>query len=145
MLQALLADRFRLRLHRETRQLEVYALIVAKGAPRLTEANAANRGRINWTAGSLTATSTTLSRFAQILTTLVGEPVVDHTGLASSYDFTLKWTQEPGMSSLFGGAAPSDPLATSGGTMGPSIFTAVQEQLGLRLQRRQLPTGGARY
>jgi uncharacterized protein (TIGR03435 family) len=140
MLQALLADRFRLRLHREIRELEVYALVLVKGAPRLTEANSATRGRINWRAGSLTATSTTLARFAQILTSLVGEPVIDHTGLATAYDFTLKWTPEPGMSSPFGGAALSEPLATSGGTMGPSIFTAVQEQLGLRLQRRKLPT-----
>jgi uncharacterized protein (TIGR03435 family) len=71
---------------------------------------------------------------------LVGEPVIDQTGLASAYDFTLKWTPEPGLSSPFGAAALSDPLATRGGTMGPPIFTAVQEQLGLRLQRRQLPT-----
>lgn len=143
MLQALLADRFGLRLHRDRRQLDGYSLVAAKEGSKMKLADAGSPGRVRTVGvGSLTAVATPVERLAQMLTIVFGKSVVDETGLSGSYDFTLKWTPASSESSPFGPIppelrqrldAPLDPL-------GPSIFTAVQEQLGLSLQPRKVPT-----
>jgi uncharacterized protein (TIGR03435 family) len=124
MLQTMLADRFKLKFHREPRQAPVYALVVAKGGHKLgTEDKACANMRLPFMLrpGTLTSCKPGLS-MAQLVFSLnreVDRPVVDRTGLAGTYVFSLEW-------------APGEPLAGADGR--PSLFTAVQEQLGLRLE-----------
>ncbi len=127
MLQTLLADRFKLAVHRETKETSGYALVVAKGGPKLTKPTEDRSGD-----GSLTVhgrrvqgQKAPLSMLAGQLAKTLGRPVVDETGLEGGFDFTLEWTPED---------TPTD-LAQE-----PSIFTAIQEQLGLRLAARKEQT-----
>jgi uncharacterized protein (TIGR03435 family) len=131
MFQKLLADRFRLKVHHETKEVPVYALVVGKGGPLMKESAPDAQysfmipGRGQWKVSRLNMT-----RLARDLTREVGRTVLDLTGLTENYDFTLEWT--PDQASLPGpdGAAVPD----SGG---PSVFTAIQQQLGLKLESRR--------
>ena len=123
MLQALLADRFKLASHFENRDLPIYALVVAKNGP-LIKPSQASGTTINGGNGliAVQGSDNTVALFAERLSLVLGRVVVDKTGLAGRYDITLKW-------------APDDTSATaSGASNGPSIFTAIQEQLGLKLE-----------
>jgi uncharacterized protein (TIGR03435 family) len=134
VLRELLAERFQLKLHREPREMPAYALIVAKGGSKLqppvgetnlpadvpkSRINYYGRGRIQGHFATLANLSRTLAGEPEI----AGRPVVDKTGLTGQYDFTLHWSVDPGP-----GAAPTDP-----GEQWPSLFTALEEQLGLKL------------
>jgi uncharacterized protein (TIGR03435 family) len=121
MLQTLLADRFQLALHRETKELPVYDLVLAKGGSKLQPSgDAPGFGMTN--TGSITFKKTTLSTFANVLSGVLGRKVIDKTGLVGNFDADLKWTPDD---------KPDDG--------GPSIFTAIQEQLGLRLEAAKGP------
>jgi uncharacterized protein (TIGR03435 family) len=129
MLQALLADRFQLRVHRETRDLPVYALVVAKNGPKLKVSSADAKGN-NFVTGTaagmhMEASRGTMENLARQLSITAGRPVVDKTGLTGYFAFTLDWT------SANGDSAPDSDI--------PSTFTAVQEQLGLRLESQRAP------
>jgi uncharacterized protein (TIGR03435 family) len=123
MYQKLLTDRFGLKLHRDTRQMPIYALTISKGGPLLKVAdpnetfNAGNSGGT----GQRTLKCINMSMRDLVLNLNLYEdrPVVDQTSLAGRYDFTLKWTYD--MSTENEAGAP------------PSLFTAIKEQLGLRL------------
>jgi len=127
MLQNLLVDRFKLKIRRETREDPVYALMVAKDGPRMhiaTDPSGGARGGAN---GRLTG-KRTMAQLAEMLSGLLRRPVVDQTSMAGVYDFTLEWLPEVGQTGPDAlSPAPADPNA-------PSIFTALQEQLGLRLE-----------
>jgi uncharacterized protein (TIGR03435 family) len=131
MEQSLLADRFKLQVHFETVEMPVYALVAAKGGPKLTPASDGESSRLS-TVGNeqgmkMTAIAVTLDQFAlsPLLTGPAGgRPVVDQTGLKGPYDFTLTWAPEQ--------LAASE-TAKNGAADAPSLFTAMQEQLGLRL------------
>jgi uncharacterized protein (TIGR03435 family) len=154
MLRTLLADRFGLKTHREMRELPMYALVMARkdGAlgPQLVRSSidceqrlAENRpqpgagspspvaagGRrpcyMSATRRSITADTQTMQQLASALQSLTGRPVMDRTGLTGAFDFDLKWTSGPVAPAPGAGPPPDD---------GPSIFTALQEQLGLRLE-----------
>jgi uncharacterized protein (TIGR03435 family) len=124
-LQSLLADRFALRFHRESRRAPVYALVVDRGGHKLsTDATGCpdERFRLSFfvSPGSLTSCKAEMS-ISQIIIALnreVDRPVVDRTQLTGRYSFALKWSPNP----------------LAGADAGPSIFTAVREQLGLRLE-----------
>ena len=126
MLQKLLADRFKLKFHREKRQLSVYAVTVLKTGPKLTKSKGDPSGSPDQEGsehGTQTAskfTNTSMADFAFIMQFFLDRPMVDQTGLAGRYDFSLRWT--------FDEARTSDPNAA------PGIFTAIQEQLGLKLE-----------
>ena len=124
-LQALLADRFKLKLHRETKKFPVYALIIAKNGPKIQDSQP-GMGLLIGT-GQLVSKGAGLSMFVHRLSLLTGRPVLDRTGLKGNYDFTLKWTSE------------SQTPYTATADSGPSIFTAIQEQLGLALESRERP------
>jgi bla regulator protein blaR1 len=144
MLQTLLADRFKLTLHRETRgDTPAYALVVAKDGPKLKEAtgNEEHAGVQGGLASSLTATRASISLLADMLSRRLGRPVEDKTNLPGTYNFTLKWT--PGdneINPLTGFNLPPEILAQlkKSEPDGPSIFTALQEQLGLRLETEKI-------
>jgi uncharacterized protein (TIGR03435 family) len=120
MLQTLLAERFKLAIHRETKERAVYALVTGKNGPSLHEVEAgpehSSGGR-----GSLSGQKMSMSQLADALSQRVDLPVLNTTGIEGVFDIELKW-------------APDEDNVN-----GPSIFTAVQEQLGLKLEQRKGP------
>jgi len=122
MLQALLAERFKLAIHRETKERTVYELVIGKNGPKLHEVEAgpshSSGGR-----GSLSAQKMSMPQLADSLSRTVSLPVLDMTGIKGAFDIELKWAPEEG----------------GDNANGPSIFTAVQEQLGLKLEQRKGP------
>jgi len=125
MMQSLLAERFRLKMHRETRQISGYVLAVSKGGSKMAAARSNDNGS-DFTSHNfhLKATNVTMELFAKRLSRNrdIGKVVVDKTGLTGRFDFELDWSPTQ---------AESDDH--------PSIFTALQEQLGLRLESARVP------
>lgn len=139
MFQQLLADRFKLAVHWETRELPIYALVAAKNGPKLQPTTELNGGSGTSSHGSQTsrelkATNQTVQDLAETLTQILSEElgrnVVDKTGIEGKYDFTLKWTPETDAAPTADNGAPDS---------GPSLFTALQEQLGLKLESAKGP------
>jgi uncharacterized protein (TIGR03435 family) len=133
-LQSLLADRFGLKCHMVTKELPVYELVLAKGGSKLKETTAeeGKRGSTNIHGQDHKSTGTftgiTTKALAATLSGETGRTVVDKTGLTASYDFTLTW------------ASDDQPTAADADTAsGPTIFTALQEQLGLKLESSKGP------
>jgi uncharacterized protein (TIGR03435 family) len=132
MLRTLLADRFKLVLHREQRTIPGYRLVLGKGglkaqasAPDRASAGHSQRGRIE-------AEGCSMSQLALKLAEVLQQPVLDATGAVGKFDLKLEWTPDdmqakPPSGDQRGGIAPE-----SGA--GPSIFAALQEQLGLKLE-----------
>lgn len=143
MLQALITDRFKLEVHHETREMTVYALVVGKNGSKLTPhtGEPPQPGeRLRVRRGTLTVKQGGIATLVRQLTLQVGRRVIDKTGLTGEYDFTLEWAPEPGQGGPESiGLPPTlEPLQASD-SKGPSIFTAVQEQLGLRLDAQKGP------
>ncbi|HEX4274749.1 MAG TPA: TIGR03435 family protein [Bryobacteraceae bacterium] len=142
-LQSLLADRFALKVHRETKQLPVYVLAVAKGGPKLKtiEDSADTSGGLQPGRGFLAGTRTGIPFFARTLSQILGRPVLNQTGLTGKYDFELRWTpdQSSPNGALGGQLPPSGPGATPPDPNATTIFTAIQEQLGLKLNSGKGP------
>ncbi len=134
MIRKVLADRFGLKVHNEQRELSVYALTVAKGGPKLTKSLGNPNGPPNdnfSTSAYMRETNTTMGEYAKAMQYVLDRPVVDQTGLQGRWDFMLKWTPDESQFTAIGAriAAPSnDPNAP------PGLFTAIQEQLGLKLE-----------
>lgn len=134
MAQALLADRFQLKVHREIREIPVYALVAGKNGPKLQTAKDATQcggtGCFQVGNGSLAASGGTMAFTADVLTRLLDRPALDKTGLAGHYDFKLTYDQSSVKPPIVGmPMAPTD---------GPSIFAAV-EDLGLKLNPEKDP------
>jgi uncharacterized protein (TIGR03435 family) len=125
----LLAERFKLVLHTETRELPVYALVVAKGGPKLQPTQKPDSDSSHSRTGYLNGEGMNMEHLANTLTRVssaeLGRIIIDKTGLTGKYDLTLKWTPENGHPSALNGEPD---------TSAPSIFTAIQEQLGLKLE-----------
>lgn len=133
MLQSLLADRFHLAVHRETREESIYQLVVARGGPKLKEADETQNPSERVGRGTITGTAAEISQLIRPLSQQLGRNIIDKTGLDGRYDFTLQWTLEPGQ--LSGpGDPPPPPVQPPADPDGPNIFTALQEQLGLKLE-----------
>ena len=137
MVEAVLADRFQLKFHREMKELPVFALVVDKNGAKLSASQQDARPSIRRTAlGEIAAQHASSGLLAEFLSAQVGRSVIDKTGLTGSYDFKLAWTPDPSQlpaSMAAGGeGAPNVPE-------GPSIFTALKEQLGLRLEPQKGP------
>ncbi|HXP87207.1 MAG TPA: TIGR03435 family protein [Bryobacteraceae bacterium] len=140
MLQSMLEDRFKLALHRETREEQVYDLVVAKGGSKLkkaTETQKKNQQGMGIRRGQLNGSAAPIVMLANTLSQQLGRPVIDKTGLTATYDFSLTYTPEPGQGGGFGPPGPDAPPPPD--PNGPSIFTALQEQLGLRLESAKGP------
>jgi uncharacterized protein (TIGR03435 family) len=131
MVRALLADRFKLATHSETRELPIYTLVVAKGGAKLGDSKSdgtnVNHGRDHIEVEG----SNSLVLLAEELSKEVGRPVIDRTGIAGRYDLTLKWTPDDRVRLTDSDSADSN--------SGPSLFTALQEQLGLKLESAKGP------
>jgi uncharacterized protein (TIGR03435 family) len=127
MLQRLLDERFKLKLHHESREFPVYALVVDKHGSKVHPSATPGAYRFSARDGHGVGTSVTMAMFANRLSKEVGRPVVDFTGLTGQFDLTLDWQPE---------ALPLDkPDAVSDR---PSIFSALPEQLGLKLESRRV-------
>jgi uncharacterized protein (TIGR03435 family) len=90
MMQTMLAERFKLALHKETRQLPMYSLVVAKGGPKI-HAGSAGEGRTSGRPGHFEATGITMQKLADLIAKQAGRPVSDATGLQGVFDFALEW------------------------------------------------------
>jgi len=171
MLRSLLEDRFQLKLRRETRELPVYTLTVAKNGPKLPQPKdgscitmdpnaptlppppAPGRpafpcGRAGVMAESSGARmqggKVPMTEFIRILSMIMGRPVVDKTGYSETFDLLLSFTPDEAVAGLPRGAAPRDagsPAPTTDPAAPPTIFAALQEQLGLRLESTKGPVG----
>jgi uncharacterized protein (TIGR03435 family) len=131
MLQTLVEDRFKLRLRHETKDLSVYVLMVAKGGPKLDEnKNGEDMEAGNSGAGREFYRNYSMPIFANILSAHLDDTVVDKTGLIGGYDFKLEFTPERVDQGGKDGHEPAPNLD------GPSLFTALREQLGLELKRQ---------
>jgi bla regulator protein blaR1 len=157
LLQSLLADRFQLKLHHDTKDLPVYALLVAKSGPKFPESAAPlptdapapgppgprpQRGTIRMEGrGQLNMTGVGLDQFAEVLSRELGRVVLDKTGLDKRYDFKLRWTpgDDDRISKAGEGPDGKPSAAPPSDASGPSIFTALQEQLGLKLESQKSP------
>jgi bla regulator protein blaR1 len=139
-LRNLLADRFQLVIRRETKEQQVYALVTAKGGPKIQESKEGT-DRMRMGRGMLSGQGVEPAMLANALSQQLGRPVIDKTGLTGKYDFDLKWTPDPaqGPSTPFGPPAPGVQLPPPPDPNGPSIFTALIEQLGLRLESEKAP------
>jgi bla regulator protein BlaR1 len=132
-LQTLLSERFHLSVHRETKDLPVFALVVTRSGHKLRASTAAEDESSTLSqraAGEILARRASMQMFASALTDILGRPVLDKTGLAGPFDFTLRWDPAATM--------PAD-LRGTPDLPGASIFTAVQEQLGLKLESQKGP------
>ena len=142
-LQALLADRFQLTIHHETKEQPVYALVIGKNGSKLQESQMkpVDRHRLMRMGRSeLDAEGAAIDMLTSTLSNVLGRPVIDRTGLKGDYDFKLQWTPDPSQSGGFGGPPPPGVEAPPPpDPNGPSIFTAIQEQLGLRLESQKGP------
>jgi bla regulator protein blaR1 len=132
MLQGLLAERFALKFHRVTEQRPAYVLTVASGGPKLRRAKNAG-ANIQVSSNSISLQGGEVAQFAGVLATALGRPVIDNTGLTGTYDLYVQWDDAPVRE---GGVPGTEVSATHGNDRG-SIFTAVQEQLGLKLSAQR--------
>lgn len=133
--RSLLADRFGLVVHKETKDQPIYVLTVAKGGPKLTVVTTpGDRQGISGNRGRTQGFAATMSMLANNLANAVGRPVVDKTGLAAKYDWVLEWTPDVPATGPQGADA-AQPVDSPG----PTIFSALQEQLGLKLESAKGP------
>ena len=156
MLQTLLSDRFSLAVHRETQTGAVYALVVATNGPRVRRSHPADNYpngyrrpdglgggglmMMDGKGGTLTCQAISIRSLAATLASQLGRTVIDKTGLEGDYDFTLQWTPDdrlppPAQDSAQLGTPQSSETASNR----PGLFTAIQEQLGLKLQSTKGP------
>ena len=127
MLKTLLEDRFKLAAHREMRTIPAYALVVGKNGLKIEEVEP-GEGKTNTSGSRFIGTKVTMSRLAQFLSRLLDRPVIDKTGTQGVFDIDLHYAWEE--------LTATAPKQSSNA---PSIFTALQEQLGLKLQPEKPP------
>ena len=131
MLRKLLVTRFGMQLHQDKRELSVYALTVAKGGPKLQKTksesseNSDSSGHGIGIQQYMKFTNDSMPEFAEFLDLMTDMPVIDQTSLAGRYDFTLLWTP--------------DVMRSTDPNNAPGLFTAVKEQLGLKLEATRAP------
>lgn len=142
MILSLLEDRFKMKFHRETKEFPIYALVSGKGGAKMKVAETQgqeSRGMIRMGRGQVNGTQMDMAMLANNLSNQLGRQVIDKTGLTEKYDFELNWTPDESQAGFgpFGG--PPAPPPPPSDTPGPSIFTALQEQLGLKLESQKGP------
>jgi uncharacterized protein (TIGR03435 family) len=156
MLQSLFEDRFKLKVHRETKESPAYALVIGKGGPRIKLSRdqspdnvdgpappgaGPNHGAIRIGVGNLVGNAVTLSWFASMLSPRLDRLIIDKTNLSGRFDIRLQWAPSAG-ENLF--EVPTEIIDMNGVTLrpdpaGPSIFSAIQEELGLKLESTKAP------
>lgn len=134
MMQSLLAERFKLTLHPEQKSLHVYELVVTKNGPKLNARGTGGHHSMKSRSGYISTDNATMDQLADVLSRYSDRPVLNKTGLIGGFKFELQWAPDE-----------RQPKPSEGGdgntsvSSGPSIFTAVQEQLGLKLVPQKAP------
>jgi uncharacterized protein (TIGR03435 family) len=131
MVQNLLAERFELKLRRDSKEMQAYVLTVSKNGAKIQPVQTGDTGRVSRKGvGAIAGAKASMTQLAEALSDvalngryILDRPVLDRTGLSGVYDFVLTWTPDPA------GSTPE--------LSGPSLFTAVQEQLGLKLETQK--------
>jgi uncharacterized protein (TIGR03435 family) len=134
MLKAMLADRFGIKAHAEVKTLPGFDLVVARSGLKINPtppSDAASDSGAHIHPAALTANNITMAQLAGTLTSIVHRQVIDKTGLSGNYDVDLKWTPDDADSSESSTDAPANAA--------PTIFTAIEEQLGLKLEPAKGP------
>jgi len=157
MLKALLEDRFQLKLHTETRELPIYALVVGKGAVKLRQtsegscampspdrpANSPNPlpvcGNISSRPDGVDGIGISMAQLASSLSNSMQQTVVDQTGLTGKFDVHMKWAADQSTPGFWAPGLAHAPSVEASADSGPSIFTVIREQLGLALEARKGP------
>jgi uncharacterized protein (TIGR03435 family) len=145
LIQKLLADRFQLKFHREKKELAVYTITVTKTGSKVTKSQADANGLPGLffgrapTGTSFNVRNATMTEVASVLQgSVLDKPVVDQTGLAEKYDFTLTFTPDASQMTGFGPPPPA-PAGADTAEAAPDIFAAFQQQLGLKLESTKAP------
>jgi bla regulator protein BlaR1 len=139
MLRTLLAERFKLTLHRVPKELAGYALIIGKNGPKLHEVALAGKGWTRNGVGRLTGQEVSMAQLADNLSGRLGQPVVDLTGVKGVFDITVEWTPDSSQVRNPAEIKESAVPESASDPSGPSIFAALQQQLGLKLEPRKVP------
>jgi uncharacterized protein (TIGR03435 family) len=148
MVAPLLTDRFGLTFHREGKTLPVYVLTIAKNGPKFQQSQPEGPGPLAeghrrmrmMGRGYVQGLGVPMDVMAQMMTDQLGRTVVDNTGLKEVYDFTLKWTPDESPETMPTDSGSGQPAASSE-SGAPSFFTAITEQLGLKLKMQSSPVG----
>ena len=136
IVEKLLAERFGLQFHEEKRKVAAYGLVVSKDGPKMTKAAGASASPhvLLYPQGVLIAQSLTTADLAQDLQSIFGQPVVDKTGLEGRWDFTMRWTPDE---TQFADVPEPVPHPADEANEPPPLFTAIQKQLGLKLEAQK--------
>jgi uncharacterized protein (TIGR03435 family) len=143
MVQKLLADRFKLAFHHDKKDLSAYVITVASGGPKMTKSTAGPNDPPGFRfggLGDLMVRNLSVADFATWMQSVVmDKPVVDQTGLTDRYDFQLKWTPDDSQFAQFKGTGAKIPPPTDDPNAPPGLYTAIQEQLGLKMGPAKVP------
>lgn len=132
MLQSTLTERFQLAVHRETKSVSGFALVPAKNGLKIHPDETDGGSSSNSSRGKFVAQRFSLEALAKSLTRIMGVPVADATDTKGVFTFTLQWVPESTPAAGTDGVLPDAP--------GPSLFTVLQQELGLKLESRKVPT-----
>jgi len=140
MMKKLIVDRFKLKFHADKRELSVYVLSVSKAGQKMTKSEGDPDGLPGlWfqQLGNLNVRNANMADFAGLMQSAVlDRPVLDQTGIVGRWDFTLKWTPDDSQFSGFGAHIPPP---TDAANAPPNLYTAIQEQVGLKLEATKAP------
>jgi uncharacterized protein (TIGR03435 family) len=143
MVQKLLADRFKLTFHKDKKELAVYVVTVANGEPKMRKSAAGPNDPPAFffrQLGDLVVRNQTMADFATWMQSgVMDRPVVDQTGLTGRYDFELKWTPDESQFGQFRGTGVTIQPPTDEANAAPGLYTAIQEQLGLKMGPAKIP------
>jgi len=143
MVQKLLVDRFQLKFHHDQKELSVYVISVAPGGPKMTKSTAGPddpQGFGFRGLGDLNVRNMSMKDFAGWMQNgVMDRPVVDQTGLTDRYDFPLKWTPDDSQFAAFRGVGAVPPPPTDDPKAPPALYTAITEQLGLKMAPGKVP------
>lgn len=148
LVRSLLTDRLQFKFHEEKRELSVYAIAVAGGGPKMTKTTAEPNDPQGFGFGmgskgqgiTMHVHNLTMADLATWMQAYVMDrPVVDQTGLTDRYDFELKWMPDDSQFVQFAGTGFKIPPASDGSDAPPSLYTAMQEQLGLKIEATKAP------
>jgi uncharacterized protein (TIGR03435 family) len=141
MIQTMLADRFGLAIHHALEDRSGYALVVSKNGPKLPPPEEDPSFLFSRTASgdrTLQAKSATMGQLASGLSFVLGKVVIDKTGIEGRYDVSMQWTPDPSNALLNKSGMP-EPVRPADAAPGPTIYTVLQEKLGLKLESRRVP------
>src|SRR5882724_1380896 len=134
MLRSLLVDRFKLLIHKDSRPFSGFSLVVGKGGLKIKSVQPGQNNQLNTRGGHMLAKGVSMAKLAQTLAILTGYPVADETHVSDVFDFNLDWAPDSSRLTV------DDQAALVDQSTGESLFSALQYQLGLKLEARKIPT-----